>query len=237
MGETISHIISDTKLPWFTKTAEEEIDGDLEFAWDSRNAESASGRRRSSVHPNDMLTVTGELMKEGAIVKDRRGSGHSTSSMDSETRKNTALNGGFAGRRKTLKAMKKDFNKNKGEGEFVDLEKNFKKQLENLDDKDLEKSKNPALRRLSTRRGTMTAVMDRRKSLGLGKSSNRPRTTFKEEDEHQDDIYGARSRDGFSNLGFVKELDEVGDEEIDSVLEGSNVGSAYSRNSQQFENL
>ena len=25
---------------------------------------------------------------------------------------------------------------------------------------------------------------------------------------------------GFSNLGFVKELDEVGDEEIDSVLEG-----------------
>ena len=41
----------------------------------------------------------------------------------------------------------------------------------------------------------MTAVMDRRKSLGLGKSSNRPRTTFKEEDEHQDDIYGARSRD------------------------------------------
>ena len=41
----------------------------------------------------------------------------------------------------------------------------------------------------------MTAVMDRRKSLGLGKSSNRPRTTFKEEDEHQNDIYGARSRD------------------------------------------
>ena len=40
--ETISHIISDTKLPWFTKTADEEIDGDLEFAWDSRNAESAS---------------------------------------------------------------------------------------------------------------------------------------------------------------------------------------------------
>ena len=41
----------------------------------------------------------------------------------------------------------------------------------------------------------MTAVMDRRKSLGLAKSSNRPVTTFKEEDEHQDDIYGARSRD------------------------------------------
>ena len=50
------------------------------------------------------------------------------------------------------------------------------------------------LRRLSTRRGTMTAVMDRRKSLGLAKSSNRPETTFKEEDEHQDDIYGGRSR-------------------------------------------
>ena len=108
------------------------------------------------------------------------------------------------------------------------------------------------LRRLSTRRGTMTAVMDRRKSLGLAKSSNRPETTFKEEDELQDDIYGGRSRNvrnmykylllrakhlyhyyqtniihlislfikGFSNLGFVKELDEVGDEEIDSVLEG-----------------
>ena len=50
------------------------------------------------------------------------------------------------------------------------------------------------LRRLSTRRGTMTAVMDRRKSLGMAKSSNRPETTFKEEDEHQDDIYGGRSR-------------------------------------------
>ena len=76
------------------------------------------GRRRSSVHPNDMLTVTGELMNE-RIVKDRRGSGHSTSSMDSETRKNTAMNSGFAGRRKTLKAMKKDFNKNKGKQKFV----------------------------------------------------------------------------------------------------------------------
>ena len=50
------------------------------------------------------------------------------------------------------------------------------------------------LRRLSTRRGTMTAVMDRRKSLGLAKSLNRPETTFKEEDELQDDIYGGRSR-------------------------------------------
>ena len=29
--ETISHIISDTKLPWFTKT-DEEIDGEYEFA-------------------------------------------------------------------------------------------------------------------------------------------------------------------------------------------------------------
>ena len=61
-----------------------------------------------------MLAVTGELMKEGAIVNDRRGSGHSTSSMDSLTKMNTAMNSGFAGRRKTLKAMKKDFNKNKG---------------------------------------------------------------------------------------------------------------------------
>ena len=38
--ETISHIISDTKLPWFTKTADEEIDGEdgkdrWDFAWDS----------------------------------------------------------------------------------------------------------------------------------------------------------------------------------------------------------
>merc|ERR1712133_136488 len=119
--------------------------------------------------------------KEGAIVNDRKGSGHSTSSMDSLTKMNTAKNSGIAGRRKTLKAMKKDFNKNKGEGEFMDLEKTFKTQFENLDDKALEKSKNPMLRRLSTRRGTMTAVMDRRKSLGLAKSSNRPETTFKEE--------------------------------------------------------
>ena len=61
-----------------------------------------------------MLAVTGELMKEGAIVNERRGSGHSTASMDSLTKMNTAMNSGFAGRRKTLKAMKKDFNKNKG---------------------------------------------------------------------------------------------------------------------------
>ena len=85
----------------------------------------AGERRRSSVHPNDMLVVTGELMKEGAIVDDRRGSGHSTSSMDSITKMNTAMNSGFAGRRKTLKAMKKDFNKNKGinEIDIIDLKK------------------------------------------------------------------------------------------------------------------
>ena len=74
-----------------------------------------------------MLAVTGELMKEGAIVKDRRGSGHSTSSMDSITKMNTAMNSGFAGRRKTLKAMKKDFNKNKGIQEIntIDLKKHY----------------------------------------------------------------------------------------------------------------
>ena len=32
--ETISHIISDTKLPWFTKTANEGMDGEFEFAKD-----------------------------------------------------------------------------------------------------------------------------------------------------------------------------------------------------------
>ena len=30
--ETISHIISDTKLPWFTKTADENMNGKFEFA-------------------------------------------------------------------------------------------------------------------------------------------------------------------------------------------------------------
>ena len=56
-----------------------------------------------------------------------------------------------------------------------------------------QKSNNPAFRRLSTRRGTMTAVMDRRKSLGLAKATKE--TTFREEDENQDEIYGARPRD------------------------------------------
>ena len=39
--------------------------------------------------------------------------------------------------------------------------------------------------------------MDRRKSLGLAKASGRtaPETTFREEDEHPDDLYGARPRD------------------------------------------
>ena len=59
--------------------------------------------------------VTGELMKEGAVVKDRRGSGASSTSIDSITRKNTEMNsGGFTGRRKTFKDMKKDFNKSQG---------------------------------------------------------------------------------------------------------------------------
>merc|ERR1712150_117567 len=75
--------------------------------------------------------------------------------------------------------------------------------------------------------------------------------TLKKEDEIPSDIYGTRPRrtmfddnmnkEGFTNLGFVKELDEVGDDEIDSVLgseiEGSNIGSAYSRNSAQFEDV
>ena len=62
-----------------------------------------------------MLAVAGELMKEGSLGKDRRGSGSSSTSMDSITKKNTAMNSGnFAGRRKTLKDMKKDFNKTKG---------------------------------------------------------------------------------------------------------------------------
>ena len=74
-----------------------------------------------------MLAVAGELMKEGAIVNDRKGSGHSTSSMDSLTKMNTAKNSGIAGRRKTLKAMKKDFNKNKGiqETNTIDLKKHY----------------------------------------------------------------------------------------------------------------
>ena len=43
----------------------------------------------------------------------------------------------------------------------------------------------------------MTAMMDRRKSLGLAKSTNRPapETSFKEEDENTDGIYGTRPRD------------------------------------------
>ena len=54
-------------------------------------------------------------MKEGAVVKDRRGSGASSTSIDSITRKNTEMNsGGFTGRRKTFKDMKKDFNKSQG---------------------------------------------------------------------------------------------------------------------------
>ena len=35
--------------------------------------------------------------------------------------------------------------------------------------------------------------MDRRKSLGLAKATKE--TTFREEDENQDEIYGARPRD------------------------------------------
>ena len=88
-----------------------------------------------------------------------------------------------------------------GEGEFIDLEKTFKKQFDNLDSDLLEvicssnrfyihsilsivipsnhkfhsifngqflqNSDNPALRRLSTRRETITAVMDRRKSYKM----------------------------------------------------------------------
>jgi len=190
-----------------------------------------------------MLVVTGELMKEGAFKLDRKGSTASNESIDSITKRNTEMNSGFTGRRKTIKDMKKDFTKNKGEGAFIDLEKNFRKQLDNLDTNALENSNNPALRRLSTRRGTINALEARRKSLGLGLGSGqRSGSILKEEDENPSNSYGARPRhpsfrdaEGFSNLGFVKELDEVGDDEIDSVLEGSNIGSAYSRNSEQFE--
>ena len=93
-----------------------------------------------------------------------------------------------------------------GEGEFIDLEKTFKKQFDNLDSDLLEvicilncfdtcsilfivvigfqkfkfvlnvqfvqNSDNPALRRLSTRRETITAVMDRRKSYKMPAGKN-----------------------------------------------------------------
>ena len=77
-----------------------------------------NGRRRSSVAPSDLLAVTGELMKEGTFKSGRKASTTSNTSMDSITKKNTEMNstnGGFTGRRKTLKDMKKDYTKNKGE--------------------------------------------------------------------------------------------------------------------------
>merc|ERR1712141_952508 len=111
--ETISHIISDTRLPWLI--GKDTVDDDqFEFA-DEENQ--GSVRRRSSVHPSDILAVTGVLMKEGTlgVSKGRNGSITSNESIDSLTKANTEANM-FSGRRRTIKDMKKNFTKNKGEG-------------------------------------------------------------------------------------------------------------------------
>ena len=74
-----------------------------------------SVRRRSSVHPSDILAVTGVLMKEGTlgVSKGRNGSITSNESIDSLTKANTEANM-FSGRRRTIKDMKKNYTKNKG---------------------------------------------------------------------------------------------------------------------------
>ena len=74
-----------------------------------------SVRRRSSVHPSDILAVTGVLMKEGTLgtSKGRNGSITSNESIDSLTKANTEANM-FSGRRRTIKDMKKNYTKNKG---------------------------------------------------------------------------------------------------------------------------
>ena len=74
-----------------------------------------SVRRRSSVHPSDILAVTGVLMKEGTLgaSKGRNGSITSNESIDSLTKANTEANM-FSGRRRTIKDMKKNYSKNKG---------------------------------------------------------------------------------------------------------------------------
>ena len=65
-------------------------------------------------HPDDMLAVAGELMRDGSVISNKRGSGSTTPSMGSITNRNTAFNRGFLGRRKTLKDMKKAFHRTKG---------------------------------------------------------------------------------------------------------------------------
>ena len=79
-----------------------------------------SVRRRSSVHPSDILAVTGVLMKEGTLgaSKGRNGSITSNESIDSLTKANTEANM-FSGRRRTIKDMKKNFTKNKGNDELL----------------------------------------------------------------------------------------------------------------------
>ena len=66
-----------------------------------------------------MLVVTGELMKEGTFKLERKDSTVSNASVDDITRRNTEMNSGFTGRRKTIKDMKKDFTKNKGALSFT----------------------------------------------------------------------------------------------------------------------
>ena len=66
-----------------------------------------------------MLVVTGELMKEGTFKLERKDSAVSNASVDDITRRNTEMNSGFTGRRKTIKDMKKDFTTNKGALSFT----------------------------------------------------------------------------------------------------------------------
>ena len=79
-----------------------------------------SVRRRSSVHHSDILAVTGVLMKEGTLGKGkgRNGSITSNESIDSLTKANTEANM-FSGRRRTIKDMKKNYTKNKGNYELL----------------------------------------------------------------------------------------------------------------------
>jgi len=130
---------------------------------------------------------------------------------------------GAMDRRKTISALVHDQRKTGGRGEEIDLERQFRVTFENPSS-----FENPSLRRLSTRRGTMAVLANRRASY-INNERRRSSVGFTSLQTRESSMSSA----GFTNQGY--EADSVFDEEdgfSDSMYSDRRT---LGRNSVQFD--
>merc|ERR1719336_2338047 len=125
-------------------------------------------------------------------------------------------------RRKTISALVHDQRKTGGRGEEIDYERQFRVTFENPSS-----FENPSLRRLSTRRGTMAVLANRRASY-INNERRRSSVGFTSLQTRESSMSSA----GFTNQGY--EADSVFDEE-DGFSDSYSDRRTLGRNSVQFD--